>query len=552
MSKKREATEITKEGLSNMWKEYYEWLQTIYPMETFELEGRDKEALIFHHGFNSTVINDVNILNYYLVDREFAEYLQKIKDLRLQGEDLSISEKYATKGFISINKDKKFFNFGLEINYQRHGYGRTIYENYLRILEMLGIEDREQYELRVYGNPKHDFLNVMATKALVARTNAEANTENARQILADFSKSHNSMRFSDLNTIIEYAIKSNVPMEEIAKAINDNGFNIIYADYLVPRFEEEDVEKFKSFGITGLKATCMHDLFMKSKTFSFMEILGDVGMDDATLEFRRVLEEVKKDHRERKKEGRNIPPDLEKFGELEYIILCWDCLGLLLKNASPDIKAIVKKQAISVFDEFDPERREPWHYIMDSSSSLTLRMLEEAGLMDKDAYIGLYQKALNRNYNLKEFDIVASQFIDEEERRLALEEISQNTYYPSPKGKWQRSYDRGKDHRIPKVTIPQALIEKGRVRDALKQEILRQGVARSTKIKTTMTGIGKDGKPFTVDNLKDWMFGVPGARGNLQMKGISQITFPPQTPQFAVEVVEQAFRELEHPDFGER
>ena len=67
-----------------------------------------------------------------------------------------------------------------------------------------------------------------------------------------------------------------------------------------------------------------------------------------------------------------------------------------------------------------------------------------------------------------------------------------------------------------------------------------------------MTGIGKDGKPFTVDNLKDWMFGVPGVRGNLQMKGISQITFPPQTPQFAVELVEQAFRELEHPDFGER
>ena len=67
-----------------------------------------------------------------------------------------------------------------------------------------------------------------------------------------------------------------------------------------------------------------------------------------------------------------------------------------------------------------------------------------------------------------------------------------------------------------------------------------------------MTGIGKDGKPFVVDNLKDWLFGVPGTHGNLQMLGTVAVTLPPQTPKFAVELVEQALKDLEYPDFGER
>ena len=65
--------------------------------------------------------------------------------------------------------------------------------------------------------------------------------------------------------------------------------------------------------------------------------------------------------------------------------------------------------------------------------------ISQAGMMDKEAYIGLYQRALNRNYDLKEIDDVISPFIDEEERRLAKEEIAQNVYYPAPKEDWQSS-----------------------------------------------------------------------------------------------------------------
>lgn len=554
MDKETEKTKMTKEELAKKWKEYYDWLQSIYPVESFEIQGKDGEMLHFYHGFKTKSLDDEHFLSYFLRDDEYSKYFKEQKNLHLQGEEMPEDEKkeYKAKGFISIDKNKKYFNFGIEWDYQGHGYGKAIYDNISYILEMLGIEDKEQYELRVYGDPNHDFFERMDTQRLVAKTNSEPNTENALQIIEEFSKYPNSMKFSELNTIIQYAINSNVPMEDIARAINDNGFNIYYHTVdRVPYFQEEDFEKFKSFCITGIKTTCMHHHFMRARNFGFIKLLTGVDTHDATLEFRRVLEEAKDEQEKRKTERNYIPTNLEKFGELEYLILDWN-LGLLLQNIDPDIQAIVKKQAISKFDEFDPEHYHQWGFEIDCESYRTFAMLRDAGLMDKDVYIELYQKALNRNYNLQEFDGVISKFIDSKERELAKEEISQNVYYPSPKRNWQRSHTYGKDHIISKVEIPQGISEKGKVRDILKQEILKQGIARKTKIKTDMTGIGKDGKPFVVDNLKDWLFGVPGTHGNLQMMGTSAVTFPPQTPKFAIDLIKQTFKDLEYSDPDER
>ena len=556
-TEKTEKTEMTKEELANAYKEYYDWLQSVYPVKSFDIQGIDNQTLHFHHGYTSRTLDHENFLSYFLIDEEYEKYLEELEALHLQGEEIPEDRKkeFKSKGFICIDKNKKYFNFGIDWDYQRHGYGKTIYDNISSIFEMLGIENKDEYELRVYGNPDHDFFKRLETKKLVTKASGEPNTENALQVIEEFAKHPNKMRFGEFNTIIEYALNSNVPMEKIAEAINDNGFNIFYSTVNgIPYFEdeEEDFEKFKSFGIAGIKATCMHHHFMRGKNFGFMQLLGDVDMEDATLEFRRIFEEVKKEHEKRKSEGGYISPNLEKFGELEHIILDWDYSGLLFKNVSQDIQTLVKKQAISKFDEFDPEHRESWDYHLDTNSARTLKMLSDAGLMDKDAYIALYQKALNRNYDLDEFDHVVWHFVDDEQRKIARQEISQNVYYPSPKGNWQKSRSWGENHRISKVAIPQRVSKKGKVRDILKQEILRQGTARGTKIKTDMTGIGKDGKPFAVDNLKDWLFGVPGTHGNLQMMGTAAVTFPPQTPKFAVELVEQAFKDLEYPDFGER
>ena len=460
-----------------------------------------------------------------------------------------IYQAFPSKAFIGINTDEKSFNFGVYENAEGKGYGRTIYDNYLQILELLNIPDKEQYELAVRGSSNHTFLKRMQTKNFIARASGKPDKEKALQLLTEFSNYPNTMKLSELNTLIQYAIDSNIPITTIVNAINDNGLNVFYTiANRLPKFPKKDLEQFKSFGITGLKPTAMHHHFMKCRSFGFMKLLDGVDMEDSTLEFRRILEELKEEHKKDKAAGTYIYHNLEKYGELEHLILDWDYFGLLLKNTNPEIQATVKAHAINKFAEFDPEHQSDWSHHIDSDSSQTFKMLREAGLMDKDAYIALYQKALNRNYDLKEFDKEISGFISEEEKAKAKEEILRNAFYPSPRGKWQKSPSKGKQHKISRIAIPKKVVKKGNVIKALKQEILKQGIAKRTKIRTDMTGKDKDGKPIVVDNLKDWLFGVPGAHGNLQMMGSAAVTLPPQTPEFAVNLIENAFKDIEYPN----
>lgn len=550
--KEPEKPKLTKEEIVAWWKKYYDFLESIYPITGFEIQGRDGETLYFHrrHAFplDSTELTD---LVYILRDNNFKEEEEKRVARNLRGE-LPEDEKkeddfyWKSKGFIRIDKEKKIFNFLIDWDYQGKGYGKAIYDNYLQILETLGIEDKEDYELQVANRADHSFIKYMHTKQLVARTNGRPNAENAISILEDFAKYPNTVKLSDVNAIVGYAMNSNVSMEEIAQALNENGFNI-HRDTI----RTEELEKFRAFGITGLKATCMHTHFMKSKSFEFMQLITEADEEDTTLEFKRVFEELKR-MREEEKNGGYVPDNMQKYEELGHIILDWKYPELLFRNVKAEVKKIVKRQAIAMFEQFDPEHKN-YSLSDDANTCRTLSVLKATGLMDKDAYIALYQKALNRNYDLEEFDnAVAWRFIDGESRRKAREEISQHLYCPYPKKKWQKSYSFGEQYRISKVEVPQKLSKKGNVRDILKQEIIKQGTARKTKIKTDMAGIGRDGKPFIVDNLKDWLFGVPGAHGNLQMMGTTAITFPPQTPKIVVEMVEQVINGLVHPDVGGR
>ena len=45
---------------------------------------------------------------------------------------------------------------------------------------------------------------------------------------------------------------------------------------------------------------------------------------------------------------------------------------------------------------------------------------------------------------------------------------------------------------------------------------------------------------------------MPGAHGNLQMMGTDGIAFPPQTPEFAIKMVEQVLEDLTYPGVSGR
>lgn len=513
--------------------------------------------LNFYHGFNlirNTDRGEEQLLLYCLKDAGYQEAYEEKREKDLAGEkhDNEGIKNFEDRAFIAIDRAEKYFNFGVEWKYQGQGYGEEIYHKYLQILEMLGIEEPEKYQLRVYGNSDHDFFKRMATRELVAKASGEPNSENAIQLIQEFGAYTNTMTFSGVNAIVQYAIDSNVSAQDIAEAINSNGFNIEYSTSdNVPNFEREDLEKFKSFGITGLRATAMHEHFMRNSSFGFIQVLDDLEEDDATLEFRRVFEEVKSKYENGETKREWVPTSLAQYGELGYIILDWEYAGQLFKSVSPEIQQVIRKYAIRMFGEFDPEHKKSWNNRIDIDSEKVLRVLRDAGLMSKDTYIELYQKALNRNYNLSEFDRVVEGYINIEERSTAREEIYQNAYYPSPKSNWQKSGVHGKNHKISRIEIPQEVIEKGDIRETIKKAILEQGVVSKTRIKTDMMGIGEDGETFIVNNLADWLFGVPGAYGNLQIEGKKFIALPPQTPEFAKKLIEHILKNIEYPGFDE-
>ena len=81
-------------------------------------------------------------------------------------------------------------------------------------------------------------------------------------------------------------------------------------------------------------------------------------------------------------------------------------------------------------------------------------------------------------------------------------------------------------------------------RTNIKSKIQADGRCFSTKITTDMVGEGKDGKKIPVNNLSKWLFGVPGARGNLTItKSGNYIQLPGNTPKEAVRIIEESIKE---------
>lgn len=542
----------TKEELSDLWKKYYDWIDSAYPVESFDIQGENGENLTFFRG-TRFYKNDTDPILYFAKDPEYKELYERQKQRNLLGEEdneIDLRSTYPSKAFIGIYPEEKKFNFGVEYGSENKGYARMIYQQYLHILELLGLPDKEQYSLSVRGSSDHNFLKRMQTEQFIAQTEDKPNQEKASKLLAEFANYPNTLKFSEFNTLIQYAIDSHIPISKIAEAINQNGFHIYYTIIdSDPDFSKQDLEKFESFGITGLKPTAMHHHFTAFKSFGFMKLLRNIDTKDATLEFKRFFEEIKKQHEENINEGPYMRETIEKYGELEYMLLNCSHFELLLKHVSPEIQETVKQHAINKFDQFDTDHEYDWSCSdIDYNSSQTFKMLKEAGLMDKDAYIALYQKALNRNYDLKEFDRVISPFIDEEERKVAKEEIGRNAFYPYPKGNWQTSASKEKRHKIARIPVSAKLLQKGDIIGLLKQEILKQGTATKTKIRTDMTGKAKNGYIIPVDNLKNWLFGVPGAHGNLKLTKRNQLQLPPQTPDFAVNLVKDTIQNIEYPN----
>ena len=572
-------------------------------MKTFKIYGKDDKdgnvsVLTFHHGWNHPQDDNATTeLDFYSATEEELKYYDIYREYSLKGEEVpkEFVPPDRLKSYIGIDTEAKTFKFIIRDAEKRHGYGEYLYYNAQSILERLGIDDKEKYKVSVNDNLNHDLFKHLETKRLIDLTNTSPNKENGIYVMRELSGYPYAMTLRNYNTLIQYAIDSKVPMHFIADAINWNEFNV--RDAVSIWRDDNEVKRFKSFGIKGISLTRMHKHFTDGKNdLKLMNFFGEVDTEEASKEFRALLDYIEDNLKASQEENekieienqdiirqnaiieeknrhlspgeakkpikytkskRYISPILEQHGPLASFMLEWKNSNMLIKYIDPSLKNIVRRSALKMFELADPEHNDEWFFSGDNTSRKLLEILKEAGMMNSNTYIALYQKALNRNYSLEEFRNVASSYIDYDNEQQALEEISQHTYYPAPKKEWQRSHSWEPKAKIQRIEIPQSIAEKygydaRRIREAVKKQILSQKGVQDIKIKTDMTIKNKNGVYTNVDRLVDWMFGVNGKRGYMQMKGNVAFTFPPQTPDYPLELVRGAFRRMDDPDYGVR
>ena len=152
---------------------YSQWLSSIYPIDSFELQDENGKTLYFYHGYNSYAKrHEPQDLAYHLRDEEFKRIEAERIARNLRGEEpenqKAENEYYsAVKAYIRIRKQEKVFSFYVP-SWSRGEYmtAKAIYKNILHILEILGIEDREDYKIQYINDPEHIFLKRMQEEEL--------------------------------------------------------------------------------------------------------------------------------------------------------------------------------------------------------------------------------------------------------------------------------------------------------------------------------------------------------------------------------------------------
>lgn len=524
-------------------EEYYQYLIEKYPVESFVLEGKNREKIIFRRGRGIfSYMNKEEILCYFL-----------------EGPSKYNPEKKEIYSSFIIDPNKKEFSIHTRFDYGRRGYARAIYNERLEILRKLRIEDGDAYEIIINNHhpDEKNFLNKMKAEELVRKTQRNPDLDNALSILEEFSNISTPIRLREINDIIEYSIISKVPMEKIAEVLNKNGLH--FWDSF--NTESKEINRFKNFAIKGLKPLAMekHGHFRKTdiqRSFKFMNMLGEVSEKDVFDEFIYIWNDI-----DRIKDAKvNKESDLarysyideyckkiDEYGKLGFMILEYEDLGLLFKYANPELKELVKRQAVNMFGLFNT----------DYNKDKILKVLSQAGLVDKETYIELYKKALGLNLSLEDFNSIMHRHSSYELRCEAEDEIRKHLFLPCPKNKkWQKSDKYGENYRIKKIEFPRKMAKKGTEIKKLK-ELLRQKECDARKIKA-MTDMPKEKDGLKVksyvDNVYDWLFGVTVSKGYLQISSSEKGTFinlPPQTPKEVVEVIKKAIKLREDPCFGE-
>ncbi|MBQ2938431.1 MAG: hypothetical protein IJE05_06120 [Clostridia bacterium] len=343
--------------------------------------------------------------------------------------------------------------------------------------------------------------------------------KSSKKLLDLLRNSTSKVSLSNLNSIIDIARQNNIKDDEILEIIRENGFNI-------KNLENKELEKFKKFGIKGITVEDIHNTMLKEKDFGLLSTVEEKDQNKTTKEFYNILNALA----ERK--GKRDNEDKKRHEEMFELIENYSNTHELFSNLNPEIKELTKKMIIENLDV--DEQMEKYSVSIYGSFEKIMKTLTTSFDIDIKDFTTIYMKCLNTGAYKEETIKAIEEFIPEEQRNEFENTISKLNIYPTPKYFWLT------DKYLKRIGIDW----NNENRATIKSKIQADGRCFSTRIKTDMSGISKDGKKIPVNNLSKWLFGVPGARGYLTVtKCGDYIQLPSNTPEEVVELIVDVLNE---------
>lgn len=341
----------------------------------------------------------------------------------------------------------------------------------------------------------------------------EYDKKSALRLLQHIENSPVKLGLSQMNNVIEIAQQNGISNEEIFNSLEQNGFDIGY-------YRTDDLEKFRQFEISGISLDHVRDSIIREKNFELITIVDNADEQNVTREYNSLLNELAG------KKGEKDGKDAKKYEEIFELMCDYSNAEELFSRLTPEVKDLTKKLMIDNLDVIETLQKNPIGY--SSEFSRIMRVMSKSFEISDDDMINIYMKCLNNGASKD--DIVSSlkKYLPEDKRKEFEEKINNSHIYPNPKYFW-----------LIDKNLRRIRVNRGENRGTIKSKIQSDGRCFSTRVKTDMVGESKEGKKIQVNNLSKWLFGVPGARGNLTItRAGDYIQLPGNTPDEAIELIE--------------
>lgn len=346
--------------------------------------------------------------------------------------------------------------------------------------------------------------------------NFEYDQKSASKLLKVISEGKGNHGIESFNNAISIMQQNGINNDDILKALRNNGFKMI-----VSSSKEKEINKFKSFGIAGITTDDLRSQILQQKDFVMLSLIKDITPEEMDREYECIKKELQA-------KKYNPTGELKEYEDIYILMNKYRGSELLFSKLSPQKKEFIKRTIIENLDNIESfcETR------TDDKEEIVKKMLNimsESFGINEEELRDVYIKTINAGADRENVLSVIAGFLPEDKRQGFIEKRRKENVYPNPKNK--------KNNDTIKIYLD---YKKRETRDSIKKKIQADGRCFKIRITTDMKGESKEGKPIYVNNLSKWLFGVPGARGNMSTTRSGECIFLPlNTPQETIDLIEE-------------